>query len=329
MTSNMKIVYAPKTMSEKGWELLRARADVRTVAFENMIKPADFRMAMADTGAHAAILGVTPFGSEELAAARTTQVVARIGVGYDAIDVPALSKAKVPLMIAGTANSASVAECAMFMMISLAKRWNDLDKAVKENRWNDRWVYLPQDLLEKQLLIVGFGRIGTRTAKRALAMDMQVSVYDPYVAADAIKAAGCTPVTDLDAALAKADFVTLHCPKTPETVGLINAARLARMKPSAFLVNTARGGIVDEPALHAALTGGKLAGAGLDVFAKEPPEPDNPLLKLPNVLTAPHMAGVTREAMDRMAVAAVKNVLSVFDGAPIAENVVNKDVLAK
>lgn len=328
MTSNMKIVYAPKTMSESGWALLRARADVRTVGFENMVKSADFRMAMADTGAHAAILGVTPFGQEELAAARTMQVVARIGVGYDAINVPALSKARVPLMIAGTANSASVAECAIFMMISLAKRWNDLDKAVKESRWNDRWVFVPQDLLEKQLLIVGFGRIGTRTAKRALAMEMKVAVYDPYVPADTIKAAGCTPVTDLDAALAQADYVTLHCPKTPETVGLINAARLARMKPTAFLVNTARGGIVDEATLHAALVGKKLAGAGLDVFDKEPPEPDNPLFKLPNVLCAPHMAGVTREAMDRMAVAAVKNVLSVFDGAPNAENVVNKDVLA-
>jgi len=327
MTSNMKIVYAPKTMSEKGWALLKARPDVQTVGFDNMMKSADFRMALADTGAHAAILGVTPYGVEELAAARHTQVVARIGVGYDAIDVPALSKAKVPLMIAGTANSASVAECAMFMMISLAKRWNELDQAVKADRWNDRWVFLPQDLLEKQLLIVGFGRIGTRTAKRALAMEMKVAVYDPYVAPAAITAAGCTPVTDLDGALAEADFVTLHCPKTPETVGLLNAARLARMKPTAFLVNTARGGIVDETALYAALTSKKLAGAGLDVFAKEPPEPDNPLLKLPNVLCAPHMAGVTREAMDRMAIAAVRNVLSVFDGAPIAENVVNKDVL--
>lgn len=327
MTSNMKIVYAPKTMSETGWALLRARPDVRTVGFENMVSSADFRAALSDTGAHAAILGATPFGGPELEAGRTVQVVARIGVGYDAVDVPALSRARVPLMTAGTANSASVAECAMFMMISLAKRWNELDQAVKGNRWNDRWVFLPQDLLEKQLLIVGFGRIGTRTAKRALAMDMKVAVYDPYVKAQAITAAGCTPITDLDAGLAAADYVTLHCPKTPETVGLINAARLARMKPTAFLVNTARGGIVDETALYAALTSKKLAGAGLDVFDKEPPEPDNPLFKLPNVLCAPHMAGVTREAMDRMAVAAVKNVLSVFDGAPIAENVINKDVL--
>ncbi|MDX2204562.1 MAG: hydroxyacid dehydrogenase [Hyphomicrobiaceae bacterium] len=328
MASNLKIVYAPKTMSQEGWAILNARPDVRAIPFDNMVSSADFRAAMAETGAHAAVLGVTPFGEPELEAARHMQVVARIGVGYDAIDVPALSKARVPLMIAGTANSASVAECAMFMMISLAKRWSDLDRAVKENRWLDRWVFVPSDLLDKQLLIVGFGRIGTRTAKRALAMEMKVAVYDPYVPAETIKAAGCMPAQDLDAALAQADFVTLHCPKTPQTVGLINAARLARMKPSAFLVNTARGGIVDEDALHAALTAKKLAGAGLDVFDKEPPEPANPLLKLPNVLCAPHMAGVTKEAMDRMAIAATKNVLSVFDGAPIVENVINRDVLA-
>ena len=327
MTSNMKIVYAPKTMSEAGWALLRARPDVRTVGFENMVKPADFQAAMAETGAHAAILGVTPFGEPELAAGRTVQVVARIGVGYDAIDVPAMSRARVPLMIAGTANSASVAECAMFMMISLAKRWNDLDKSVKENRWNDRWVFVPQDLLEKQLLIVGFGRIGTRTAKRALAMDMRVAVYDPYVAADAIKAAGCTPVSDLDAALAQADFVTLHCPKTPETVGLINAARLARMKPTAFLVNTARGGIVNEEALYTALSTGKLRGAGLDVLDREPPDPSNKLFGLENVIFSPHMAGVTKEASDRMAQTAIENILSVFDGRVNAANVVNKEVL--
>ena len=142
-----------------------------------------------------------------------------------------------------------------------------------------------------------------------------------------IKAAGCEPVADLDAALPRADFVTIHCPKTPETVGMFNAARLARMKPTAYLVNTARGGIIDEPALHAALTAGKLAGAGLDVFEQEPTPADNPLLKLPNVISAPHMAGVTRESLDRMGLQTARNILSVLDGKPIRENVINKEVL--
>ena len=164
---------------------------------------------------------------------------------------------------------------------------------MRENRWKDRWKDVPVDLAEKTLLIVGFGRIGTRTAKRCLAMDMNVLIYDPYVPAATIKAAGCEPVSDLDAALARADVVCIHCPKTPETIGMFNAARFAKMKPSAYIVNTARGGIIDEYALKDALTGGKLAGAGIDVFDKEPPPADNPISKLPNTIVSAHMAGVT------------------------------------
>ena len=156
---------------------------------------------------------------------------------------------------------------------------------------------------------------------------MTVLVYDPYVAAAAVKAAGCEPITDLDEALPRADFVSIHCPKTPETVAMFNTARLARMKPTAYLVNTARGGIIDEPALHAALTSGKLAGAGLDVFDKEPTPTDNPLLALPNVISAPHMAGVTRESLDRMGLQTARNILSALDGKPIRENVINQEVL--
>jgi D-3-phosphoglycerate dehydrogenase len=182
------------------------------------------------------------------------------------------------------------------------------------------------DLYEKTVLIVGFGRIGTRTAKRCLAMEMTVLVYDPYVKPEAVRAAGCEPVSDLDAALPRADFVTIHCPKTPETVGMFNAARLKRMKRTAYLVCTARGGIIDETALHKALSDGTLPAAALDVFDREPPDPANPLFKLPNVILSPHIAGVTAESMERMAVEAAKNVLSVFDGAPRKENAVNPEV---
>ena len=230
-------------------------------------------------------------------------------------------------MVAGSANSPSVAEQAMFMMLTLAKRGAELHAMVKDDTWNEPAGGLPFDLYGKTVLIVGFGRIGTRSAKRCQAMEMNVLVYDPYKPAAEIKAAGCEPVTDLDAALPRADFVTIHCPKTPETVGMFNAARLARMKPTAYLVNTARGGIIDEPALHAALTARKLAGAGLDVFEEEPTPADNPLLKLPNVIMAPHMAGVTVEAVDRMGQQTARNILSALDGKPIRENVINQDVL--
>ena len=186
---------------------------------------------------------------------------------------------------------------------------------------------LPYDLFGKTVLIVGFGRIGTRTAKRCLAMEMNVLVYDPYKPAAEIKAAGCEPVADLDAALPRADFVSIHCPKTPETVGMFNAARLKRMKPTAYLINTARGGIVEEKALYDALVSGKLAGAGLDVFEQEPPPFGHSLFELPNVIMAPHVAGVTREAVDRMSEQTARNILSALDGEPIRQNVINQDVL--
>jgi D-3-phosphoglycerate dehydrogenase len=327
MATNRKRVLLPESMSQSSWALFRERGDVETVGFP-IATPDLAALLERHAPVHGVALGVTPFGEPELAAAREMRVVARIGVGYDAVDVPALTARKVPLMVAGTANSPSVAEQALFMMMALAKRANELDTMVKEGRWAKRLTALPFDLYQKTVLIVGFGRIGTRSAKRCQAMEMNVLVYDPYVPAAAVSAAGCEPVADLDAAIARADFVSIHCPKTPETVGMFNAARLARMKPTAYLVNTARGGIVDEPALHAALTSGTIAGAGLDVFLEEPTPTDNPLLKLPNVISAPHMAGVTKEALERMSLQAARNILSVFDGAPIRGNIINKEVLA-
>jgi D-3-phosphoglycerate dehydrogenase / 2-oxoglutarate reductase len=328
MATNKKKVLITQSMTKVGWDLFRERDDIEPVQFQNMVTTPDFRALLKE---HAPVngvaLGVTPFGEPEIGAASGMQVVARIGVGFDAVDVPALTRHKIPLMVAGTANSPSVAEQAMFMMMALAKRGAELHALVKDNRWANRLQAVPVDLYQKTVLVVGFGRIGSRSAKRCQAMEMTVLVYDPYKPASEIKAAGYEPATDLDTALSRADFVTIHCPKTPETVGMFNAARLSRMKPTAYLVNTARGGIIDEPALHAALTAGQLAGAGLDVFDKEPTPADNPLLKLPNVISAPHMAGVTRESLDRMSLQTARNILSVLDGKPIRENVINQDVL--
>jgi D-3-phosphoglycerate dehydrogenase len=155
---------------------------------------------------------------------------------------------------------------------------------------------------------------------------MNVLIFDPYVDPAKIREAGCEPVADLDAVLPRADFVSIHCPKNPETVDMFNAARLARMKQGAFIVNTARGGIINEPALHAALTSGHLAGAGLDVFEAEPTPADNPLLKLDTVISSPHMAGVTTEAVAGMALVTAQNILGVLDGTPNRANAINPDV---
>ena len=328
MATNKKKIFITESMSQQGRALLRERDDIEIVEFPNMISAGDFQVMLKEQApVHGVALGATRFGEPELEASRDMKVVTRIGVGYDAVDIPALSRRKIPLMVAGTANSPSVAEQAMFMMLTLAKRAVEMRSIVKDGNWGYRLGKLPYDLFGKTVLIVGFGRIGTRTAKRCLAMEMNVLIYDPYKSASEIKAAGCEPVADLDAALPRADFVSIHCPKTSETVGMFNAARLKRMKPTAYLINTARGGIIDEPALHAALVSGKLAGAGLDVFEQEPPPAGHSLFELPNVIMAPHVAGVTREAVDRMSEQTARNILSALDGEPIRQNVINQDVL--
>ena len=328
MATNKKKIFVTESMSQQGRILLRERDDIELVEFPNMISAKDFEaMLRQQAPVHGVALGATRFGEPELEASKDMKVVTRIGVGYDAVDIPALSRRKIPLMVAGTANSPSVAEQALFMMLTLAKRAVEMHSIVKDGKWGHRLGMLPFDLFGKTVLIIGFGRIGTRTAKRCLAMEMNVLVYDPYKPAAEIKAAGCEPVTDLDAALPRADFVSIHCPKTPETVGMFNAARLKRMKPTAYLINTARGGIVDEAALHAALVSGSLAGAGLDVFEQEPPPSGHSLFDLPNVIMAPHVAGVTREAVDRMSEQTARNILSALDGEPIRQNVINQDVL--
>ena len=327
MTSNRKRVLVPNTLGEGGWKVLNSRDDLDLIRFPNPIATPDFHALLrAAPDADGVILGLTRFGETECSLVPGLQVVARIGVGYDAIDVPALTRRRIPLMLVGTANSSAVAEHALLLMLALAKRTGELHGLVRSGRWAERLGVVPVDLFDKTVLVVGFGRVGTRVAKRCLALEMKVLIYDPYLSADTVHAAGCEPVADLDAALPRADFVTIHCPKTDETTGMFDAPRLARMKASAFLVNTARGGIVDEAALHAALTAGTIAGAGIDVFDPEPPPSDHPLLLLPNLVSSPHMAGVTRESIERMAMQAAYNVLSVLDAKPIRENAVNPQV---
>jgi D-3-phosphoglycerate dehydrogenase / 2-oxoglutarate reductase len=326
-STNIKKLLLPTTMAKAGWAIVAAREDVEGVEFVPNLPRGDFHRLLEDIAGIA--LGVQPFSDPELDAAPNLEVVSRIGVGYDAVDVPALTRRNVPLMIGGTANSVSVAEAGVFLSMSLARRGAAMDAMVKEGRWSDRYKEMPIDLAGKTVLIVGFGKIGTRSARRFAAMETHVLVYDPYTYSETIRGSGYEPVQDLDAGVARADFITIHCPKTPETTGLFNTARLAKMKRTAFLVNTARGGIVDEAALYDALVSSRIAGAALDVFEQEPTPKDNPLLTLKNFIAAPHVAGVTREAVERMAVVAVENILSVIDGKPNRENVVNQEVLGR
>ena len=330
MVNNSKVVAYLESFAHAARAVFAARPEVTQMAFAQHASHDHFLAYLRENPhINAVILGGQRIGAAEVAAAPALQVVARIGVGYDMIDIPSLAPRRIPLMTAGTANSPSVAEEAFHLLFSLIKRGREHDRLVRAGQWSTRMSDMPSDIYGKTMLVVGFGRIGSRVVRRALAMEMDVKVFDPYVSPADIKAAGATPVARLDDALPSVDVLTLHCPRTPETTGMINAKRLALLKPSALLINTARGGIVDEAALFDALSKGTIAGAGLDVLEQEPPPADHPLFKLDNVVFAPHMAGVTREALERMSIVCAENVLSVFDGRPIAANVINKEVLAR
>src|SRR6188508_709879 len=321
---NRKKVLIVGWMPQAGMEVLKKRDDVDFEVLPLKDVAASYHAKLKD--AHAVTLGGTPYKQAELDVSPIMEVVARLGVGFDQVEVPALSKRKIPLMTTGIANSVSVAEHAMYMLLASARLTRKMDRFVRENTWGQRLSDLPADLAGKSILVVGMGRIGSRTVKRCVAFEMDVYVLDPNISAADIKAAGATKVTDLKAILPKVDFVSVHCPKAPETINMFNAETIGLMKPGAFLVNTARGGIINEEALYDALTSGKLRGAGLDVLEREPPDAAHKLFALDNVIFSPHMAGVTREANDRMAIAVMENILSVFDGKPIVAHCVNKEI---
>ena len=228
MAANRRKLMLPLEMAEVGWEFARKRDDLELEPFSDAMSQDEYRGLLANADAMA--LWARSFRADDIASAPRMQVVSRIGVGYDNVDVATLTQRRIPLLIGGTANSVTVAEHAIFFMLHLAKQGVAMDRFVRDDRWREKNSVTLFDLFEKTVLIVGFGKIGTRVAARALAMEMRVLAYDPFIPADAISARGAIPAPDLDAALAEADFVTIHCPKKSDTIGLINAARLARMK---------------------------------------------------------------------------------------------------
>ena len=324
---NRKKVLIVGWMPQAGIEVLKKRDDVDFEILPLTDVASSYHAKLKD--ANAVTLGGTPYQQAELDVSPVMEVVARLGVGFDQVEVPALNKRKIPLMTTGIANSVSVAEHAMYMLLASARLTRKMDRFVRENTWHERLSDQPADLAGKSILVVGMGRIGSRTVKRCVAFEMDTYVLDPNISEADIKEAGATKVTDLKAILPKVDFVSVHCPKSPETINMFNAETIGLMKPDAFLVNTARGGIVNEEALYNALTSGKLRGAGLDVLDREPPDAKHKLFELENVIFSPHMAGVTKEANDRMAIAVMENILSVFDGKPTAAHCVNKEIYAE
>ncbi len=277
-------------------------------------------------GCVAVIAGQEPYTERVFAAAPGLEVVARLGVGWDAVDVAAATRHGVVVAMAFGTNHEAVADHAFALMAALAHAIPRYDQLVRAGEW--RLLYHGR-LTGTTVGIVGFGRIGRALAKRCQGFAMEVLVADPYVEKETVARLGYTLV-GLDELFARADFVSLHAPLTAETRHLVDARRLALMKPTAYLINTARGGLVDEAALIEALRAGRIAGAGLDVMEVEPLPADSPLRTLSNVVLTPHAAGASEWAIESMAARSVANVLSVLQGRDPGEGLVlNPEVLAR
>ena len=272
--------------------------------------------------ADALLIRTQPLTAEVIAQAKHLKIVSRHGVGYDSVDVKALNERKIPLAIVGDVNSRSVAEHTLTLMLSTARRVVAYDTAARNGNWNLRNSFSAVELDGKLLVLLGFGRIGKAVAKLAQAFGMRVAAYDPFVNAAAMNELSVEFLPDVRSGLAHADFLSVHVPATTGEA-LIGATELALMKPNAILINTARGGLIDELALDAALRKGTVAGAGLDVFVVEPPQPDHPLLSNLKCTISPHAAGLTQECAERMGVMAAQNIFDYFNGALNSALIVN------
>lgn len=250
--------------------------------------------------------------AEAIAAGKRLVVIGRAGVGVDNIDIPAATEAGITVVNAPTGNTTAAAEHTLALLFSLARRVPAADASMHSGEWN-RSAFMGRELVGKTLGVVGLGKIGMAVATRARALDMEVVGYDPYVTEEAAALHGIKslPLAEI---LTLADAITVHVPKTKDTTNLISTAELATMKPDAFVINVARGGVIDEAALAQALADGTIAGAAVDVYSSEPPSADNPLRAAPNAILTPHLGASTEEAQTRVAVEAAEQVRDVLAG---------------
>lgn len=260
------------------------------------------------------VRSATKVDAEAIAAAPHLKVIARAGVGLDNVDIPAATEAGVLVVNAPTSNIVSAAELAVALLMASARNVVPANLALKEGKWA-RSKFGGIELQDKTVGIIGMGKIGLLVAKRLAGFDMKFVAYDPYV--KTAPAGGPEiKMVELDELLRESDFITLHLPKTAETVGLIGKEALAKVKPTVHIINAARGGVLDETALFEAIESGRVAGAGLDVFATEPCT-DSPLFALDQVVATPHLGASTEEAQEKAGVAVAKSVVAFFSGQEV------------
>jgi phosphoglycerate dehydrogenase-like enzyme len=321
-----KVLIAPATLADVGGPYLEAfrAAGLEVVFSPHPAQMVEGQILTALHGAAASLAGSEPYTRRVLAANPQLRVIARAGVGYDAVDVAAATEQGVAVCIAPGTNQDAVAEHTFCLMLALVKNLVAQHTGTVAGHW-PRQANLP--LRGRALGLAGLGRIGKAVAVRGAAFRMPLLAYEPYPDQAFVRQYNVT-LMPFERLLAESDFLSLHLPLTPASRHVINKATLARMKPTAYLINTARGGLVCEADLYEALCARQLAGAALDVFEEEPPGA-SPLLALENVVVTPHAAGVDVQSRDDMALSAAQAIVSLLRGEWPAEKVVNPEVRAK
>ena len=304
-------VLLPQEIMAEGRKLLEdaGHTIIEGRGFETEDVLADFKEFQPE----AMIVRITPITREVIESNPNLKVIVRHGAGFDALDVKACHDNGVQALYAPVANSTSVAETAFMLILEMSRNVTVLHKTLVDEYYKAKLKVRKNTVSGKTLGIIGCGNIGSRVAKRALAFEMNVMCYDPYKPAKDFPD-GVEVVRDLDRIFKESDYVSLHAPNTPVTHDMVNKERLAQMKPTAFLINTARGGLVVEEDLYEACRNGVIAGAGLDAIRKEPVDPQNPLLTLDNVIIYPHIGGNTTEAAHRASYFAAMGVQEVYEG---------------
>ena len=304
-----------------GLAVLEAAAEVRVIPEPTQ---ATLRQAIAD--ADAVIVRLFPLTAELMAVAPRLRVIGRHGAGLDNVDLAAATKRKIPVVYVPRTHAVSVAEHTLTLILAVARRLPELDDAVRRGKFHLRNQIFGTELNGKTLGVIGLGNIGRLVAEKCRnAFGMRVLGYDPFLAPDLPVPAD--RVADLDVLLRESDVITLHVPLTPQTRSLLGARKLALLKPTALVINTSRGEVIDEKALAEALHARRIGGAAVDVYTTEPPPSDHPLLSAPNTVLTPHAAAHTEEALQRMAVSIADDVLAVLRGERPA-HLANPDVYA-
>lgn len=301
-------------IDENGLRILNGNKSIEIIYFDGTASRKTIAASLKD--ANAVMVRSTPVTRIMIENSPKLEVIAKHGVGVDNVDVAAATEMKIPVTITPETNSDAVAELAMSLMLSLARNLIQADADLKAGRFTRKEHYSGVELGGKTVGIIGLGRIGSRVAMRCSAgFGMQVLAYDPFIEDHYARRFNAVLLKDLEPVLREADFVTIHAPLTELTKNMIGEAELWMMKEDAFILNTARGGIIDEAALYRALLNRRIKGAGLDVFLTEPPHPEkNPLLALDNVVVTPHIGAGTKESLIKMATVAAEEIIRVLNG---------------